>query len=214
MRWIVATSLRFRFLVVAAAAALIFFGFQELHNESVDVFPEFAPTRVELQTACLGLSASEVEELVTVPLEDALNGVPGVDVVRSESVPQLSHITLLFKRGTNFYKARQLVQEHLNTVAPTLPTWAAPPFMMQPVSATSRIMKIGLSSKSISLMELSMTAYWKIRARILRVPGVANVAIWGERLKQMQVDVDPSKLRRQRVALDDLMETTSNALDT
>ena len=137
-----------------------------------------------------------------------------MDVVRSESVPQLSNITLLFKRGTDFLKARQLVQEHLQTVAPTLPTWAAPPFLMQPVSSTSRIMKVGLSSNSMSLMDLSMTAYWKIRARILRVPGVANVAIWGERLKQVQVNVDPSRLRTQRVALDDLMETTSNALDT
>jgi len=213
MRWIVGSSLRFRFLVVAAAAALVFFGGRELQDEKVDVFPEFAPTRVELQTACLGLSASEVEELVTVPLEDALNGVPGVDVIRSESVPQLSHITLLFKRGTNFLKARQLVQEHLSTVAPTLPTWAAPPFMMQPVSATSRIMKIGLSSKSIGLMDLSVTTYWKIRARLLRVPGVANVAIWGERLKDMDVNVRPDRLKAEKVSLDKVMEVTSQALD-
>jgi len=214
VRWIVGSSLKFRYLVVAAAAALVFFGARELGHQPVDVFPEFAPTRVEIQTACLGLSAAEVEQLVTVPLEDAMNGVPGVDVVRSESVPQLSNITLLFKRGTDYLKARQLVQEHLQTVAPTLPTWAAPPFLMQPVSATSRIMKVGLSSRSMSLMDLSMTAYWKIRARILRVPGVANVAIWGERLKQMQVDVDPSRMRTDRISLDDLMETTSNALDT
>jgi CzcA family heavy metal efflux pump len=213
VRWIVGSSLRFRFLVVAAAAALVFFGVRELQNEKVDVFPEFAPTRVELQTACLGLSASEVEELVTVPLEDALNGVPGVDVVRSESVPQLSHITLLFKRGTDVLRARQLVQEHLNTVAPTLPTWAAPPFMMQPVSSTSRIMKVGLSSKSIGLMDLSVTTYWKIRARLLRVPGVANVAIWGERLKDMDVNVRPGRLRAEKVSLDKVMEVTSQALD-
>src|SRR3954467_4248345 len=213
MRWIVGSSLRFRFLVVAVAAALVAFGLQDLRHEKVDVFPEFAPTRVELQTACLGLSASEVEELVTVPLEDALNGVPGVDVIRSESVPQLSHITLLFKRGTDFLKARQLVQEHLSTVAPTLPTWAAPPFMMQPVSAASRIMKIGLSSKSIGLMDLSVTTYWKIRARLLRVPGVANVAIWGERLKDMDVDVRPGRLRAEKVSLDKVMEVTSQALD-
>ena len=213
MRFIVASSLRFRFLVMAAAAALMFFGVQELHDEKVDVFPEFAPTRVEIQTACLGLSAQEVEELVSVPLEDALNGVSGVETVRSESVPQLSNITLLFKRGTDVLKARQLVQERLQTVEPTLPTWAAPPFLMQPVSATSRIMKIGLSSKRIGLMDLSLTAYWKIRARLLRVHGVANVAIWGERLKQMQVDVDPSRLRTERVSLDRVMQVTSDALD-
>jgi CzcA family heavy metal efflux pump len=213
MRWIVGSSLRFRFLIVAAAAALVFFGVQELRGEKVDVFPEFAPTRVEIQTACLGLSAEEVEELVSVPLEDALNGVPGVEIIRSESVPQLSNITLLFKRGTDFLKARQLVQERLHNVETTLPTWAAPPFLMQPVSSTSRIMKIGLSSKTLSMMDLSVTSYWKIRARLLRVPGVANVAIWGERLKQMQVDVDPSRLRADRVSLDQVMEVTSKALD-
>jgi len=213
MRWIVGSSLRFRFLVAAAAAAMVFFGILDLHDDKVDVFPEFAPTRVEIQTACLGLSASEVEELVSVPLEDSLNGVPGVQVIRSESVPQLSNITLLFKRGTDFLKARQLVQERLHTVEQTLPTWAAPPFLMQPVSATSRIMKIGLSARNMSLMDLSLTAYWKIRARLLRVPGVANIAIWGERLKQLQVDVKPDRLRTERVSLDHVMEVTADALD-
>jgi CzcA family heavy metal efflux pump len=214
LRWIVGSSLRFRFLVVGAALALIFFGSQQVSNEKVDVFPEFAPTRVEVQTACLGLSSAEVEELVSVPLEDALNGVPGVDVIRSTSVAQLSSIELLFKRGTDYVKARQLVQERLQTVTSTLPTWAAPPFMMQPVSATSRILKVGLTSDSMSLMDLSLTAYWKIRARLLRVPGVANVAIWGERLKDMTVQVDPERMQRQRVSLDKVMATTSDALDT
>jgi CzcA family heavy metal efflux pump len=214
MRWIVASSLKFRFLVVAAAAALVFFGTAELRDQKVDVFPEFAPTIVTIQTACLGLTASEVEELVSVPLEDALNGIPGVDTIRSQSVPQLNNIELRFKRGTDLYTARQLVAERMQTVLPTLPTWAAPPFLMPPVSSTSRIMKIGLSSKSIGLMDLSMTAYWKIRAQLLRVPGVANVAIWGERLKQVQVDVDPNKLRTQNVSLDRVMETTANALDS
>jgi len=214
MRWIVGSSLRFRFLVVGVAAALVFFGSQQVSHEKVDVFPEFAPTRVEIQTACLGLSSSEVEELVSVPLEDALNGVPGVEVIRSTSVPQLSSIQLLFKGRGNYVHARQLVQERLQTVATTLPTWAAPPFMMQPVSATSRIMKVGLTSNTMSLMDLSLTAYWKIRARLLRVPGVANVAIWGERLKDLTVQVDPSRMRAKRVSLDNVMASTSDALDT
>src|SRR5947209_18157761 len=104
MRWIVASSLRFRFLVVAAAVGLLFFGAQQVGHEQVDVFPEFAPAQVQIQTACLGLSASEVEELVTVPLEDGLNGVSGVQTIRSESVAQLSSITLLFKPGTDELK--------------------------------------------------------------------------------------------------------------
>src|SRR5919206_2902593 len=214
MRWIVGSSLRFRFLVVGLAAALMFFGTSELRNQKVDVFPEFAPTMVTIQTACLGLTAAEVEELVSVPLEDALNGIPGVETIRSSSVPQLNNIEIRFKRGMDVFKARQLVAERMETVLPTLPTWAAPPFLMPQVSSTSRIMKIGLSSKSMGLMDLSMTTYWKIRARLLRVAGVANVAVWGERLKQVQVDADPNKLRAQHVSLDRVMETTANALDS
>ena len=167
MRWIVGSSLKFRYLVVALAAALVFFGTAEIRNQQVDVFPEFAPTIVTIQTACLGLTASEVEELVSVPLEDALNGIPGVDTIRSSSVPQLNNIELRFKRGTDLFKARQLVSERMQTVLPTLPTWAAPPFLMPPVSSTSRIMKIGLSSKSMGLMDLSMTAYFVRRFGLL-----------------------------------------------
>jgi Cu/Ag efflux pump CusA len=213
MRWIVRSSLRFRYLVVGVAAALVLLGGQQVSNEKVDVFPEFAPTRVEIQTACLGLSSEETEELVTVPLEDSLNGVPGVEIIRSTSVAQLSSIELLFKGKSDYLKARQLVQERLQTVTPTLPTWAAPPFMMQPVSATSRIMKIGLTSKSMSLMDLSNTTYWKIRARLLRVPGVANVAIWGEQLKELHVQVDPRRMQAHKVPLENVMTSTSEALD-
>ena len=140
------------------------------------------------------------------PLEDALNGVPGVDVIRSESVPQLSPITLLFKRGHQLPQgppARPGAPQHGRADAPT---WAAPPFMMPPVSATSRIMQIGLSSKSIGLMDLSVIAYWKIRARLLRVPGVANVAIWGERLKAgRHVQAEPA-VKAKKVSLDKVME--------
>src|SRR5207245_1647687 len=115
-------------------------------------------------------------------------------VMRSKSVSQLSSIELIFKLGTDLVTDRELVQERLATVVPTLPTWAAPPVMMPPVSATSRIMKIGMTSKTQSLIDMSMTSYWSIRARLLRVPGVANVAIWGERLKMPQVQVEPDKM--------------------
>jgi CzcA family heavy metal efflux pump len=213
IRWIVGSSLKFRFLVVAAASAMMFLGVGQLRHTAVDVFPEFAPPRVEIQTACLGLSAAEVESLVSVPLEASLNGVPKLDVIRSKSVQQLSSIELLFKPGTDLMEARQVVQERLSNVITTLPTWAAPPVMMPPVSATSRVMKIGVSSRSVSMIHLSTTAYWKIRARMLRVPGVANVAIWGERLQQMHVEIDPERLRRSGVSLEEVMENTSDALD-
>ncbi len=171
MRWIIGSSIKFRYLVVAGAAALIAVGVLQLRDSPVDVFPEFAPPRVEIQTITLGLSATETEELVTVPLEQALQGLPDLDTIRSKSVPLLSSITLYFERGTDQLKARQLVAERVGNVTPGLPTWAAPPVMIQPLSATSRVMKIGLSSDTVSLIDMSMLAYWKIRARLLTVPG-------------------------------------------
>ena len=159
------------------------------------------------------MSAAEVEQFVTVPMEQALNGIDGLDVMRSKSAAQLGYIELQFKLGTDEMHARQLVQERLIAVQNTLPTWAAPPVMMQPLSATSRVMKIGISSTKTSLEDMSMTAFWKIRARLLRVPGVANIAIWGERIKSYQVQVEPQKLAANDVSLDQVMEVTSQALD-
>jgi CzcA family heavy metal efflux pump len=213
MRWIVGSSLKLRFLVVALAAMMMYFGFAQIRDVPVDVFPEFAPPRVEIQTPSLGLSASEVESLVTVPLEQALQGVAGLDEIRSKSVPQLSSIQLIFKPGTDLLKSRRLVQERLDTVTAQLPTWASPPFMIQPLSATSRVMKIGLSSKERSVIEMSMISYWTIRERLLRVPGVANVAIWGERLQMLQVQTEPERLRQHDVTMEQVMTATSEALD-
>ena len=213
MRWIVQASLRSRFLVAAGAVLLIAVGTLQIPNMRVDAFPEFAPTRVAIQTACLGLSTADVEALVTVPLEQALNGVKGLQDMRSKSVPQLSSIELIFKQGTDEWEARQLVQERLATVQTLLPTWAAPPVMLPPVSATSRVMQIGMSSKDHSLIAMSMMAYWTIRARLLRVPGVANVAIWGERLQNLTVQVDPKRMQSHEVTLGAVMEATSDSVD-
>ncbi|HET7533839.1 MAG TPA: efflux RND transporter permease subunit [Nocardioidaceae bacterium] len=215
MRWIVGSSLKFRFIVVALAAALMLVGVQRLNDSPVDVFPEFAPPKVEIHTVAIGLPPTEVESLITVPLEQALNGVPGVNEIRSKSVEQLSQIVLLFDLDTDLLEARQLVQERIATVTPTLPTWAAPSVMLQPLSATSRVLKIGLSSNDpdLDLMDLSMTAYWKIRSRLLRVPGVANVPIWGERLDMLQVQADQRRMARENVTLEQVMTATSDALD-
>src|SRR4026208_2258421 len=140
LRWIVGSSLRFRFIIAAAAATLMFFGVQQLRHMPVDVFPEFAPPRVEIQTLALGLSGTEVESLITIPMEQALNGVPNVDTIRSKSVEQLSQIEMIFARDADLLAARQPVAERIATIAPTLPRWAAPPVITQPLSATSRVM--------------------------------------------------------------------------
>jgi CzcA family heavy metal efflux pump len=214
MGWAVATSLRFRHLVAALGVLVMAVGIVVLPSSRLDVFPEFAPPRVIVQTICLGLSTADVEELVTVPLEQALNGVDDLDILRSKSSPQLSSIELIFERGTDLITARQLVQERMTAVSATLPTWAAPPVMLAPASATSRAVKIGMSSDDASLIQMSMTAYWTVRARLLQVPGVANVTLWGERLQMMQVQVRPDALAQRRVSLDQVMETTAAAVDS
>jgi CzcA family heavy metal efflux pump len=213
MRWIVGRSLRFRWLVLFAAVALMVLGVSQIPNAKVDVFPEFAPPQVEIQTIALGNSSTEVEELITVPIEEQLQGIDGIEEIRSKSVSQLSAIRIIFKKGQDELRARQLVTERVAQVTPTLPTWAAPPWIMPPLSATSRIMKIGLTSDELNGMEMSSIAYWKIRQRILRVPGVAQVNIFGERLQQRHVQVDPAKLAKNGVSIDEVMETTSEAVD-
>jgi Cu/Ag efflux pump CusA len=213
MRWIVGSSLKFRFLVLACAVGMMAFGVARLREMPVDVFPEFAPPRVEIQTEALGLSTIEVEGLVTVPLEEALSGTPQLDVMRSKSVPGLSSVLLIFKPGTDLIAARQLVQERLATAVPTLPNVSRPPHMLAPLSATSRVMKIGLSSKELSLIDLSELVRWTIRPKLMTVPGVANVATWGARKSQLQVQVEPDRLAANGLTLSEVMQTTADAVD-
>lgn len=213
MRWIVGSSLRLRFLVIAAAAAMLLIGFSQLGSTPLDVFPEFAPPQVEIQTAGSGLSASEVESLITIQLENVLNSTPHLDDIRSQTVPGLSSILLIFKPGTDLIQARELVQERLTVAVRNLPAVASPPVMLPPLSATSRVMQIGVTTKTYSLTDLSVIAHWTIRRRLLAVPGVANVIIWGDRFRQLQLLTDPQKLQTYHVSLDEVQNITSQALD-
>jgi Cu/Ag efflux pump CusA len=146
MRWIVESSLRLRLLMIAIAAGMMFFGVTQLRNMPVDVYPEFEPPLVEVQTEALGLSADETEALITVPMEaDLLNGVAWLNRIYSETVAGLSSILLIFDPGTDPIRARQMVQERL-TQAHALPNVSQPPVMLQPLSATNRAMMIGLST--------------------------------------------------------------------
>jgi CzcA family heavy metal efflux pump len=211
IRSIVGASLRFRLLVLGIAAAVMVVGITQLRNAPTDVLPEFTPPYVEVQTEALGLSAEEVEQLITVPLEaDLLNGVEGIDTLRSESLPGLSSITMVFEPGTDIYKARQLVQEPL-TQAHALPNVSKAPTMLQPLSSSSRVMMIALSSDKLSAIDKSVIARWTMRPRLMGVPGVANVSIFGMRDQQLQVQVDPRTLRDKDVTLRQVIATTGNA---
>ena len=186
--------LRFRLLIAAAAIGVLTLGILQLRNSPVDVLPEFTPPYAEIQTEALGLSAEEVEQLITVPLEaDLLNGVEGVEVIRSDSVPGLSSIVMVFAKGTDIYEARLLIQERL-TQAHALPNVSRPPTLLPPLSSSNRVLMIGLTSTELSPIEQSVLARWTVRPQLMGVPGVANVSIWGLRDQQLQVQVDPATL--------------------
>src|SRR6187401_1011743 len=166
IRSVVEASLRFRLLVVGIAAGVMVLVVVQLRNAPVDTLPEFTPPYVEVQTEALGLSAEEVEQLITVPLEaDLLNGVEGIDTLRSESVPGLSSITMVFEPGTDIYKARQLVQEPL-TQAHALPNVSKAPTMLQPLSSSSRVLMVSLAGSQLSPIEKSVIARWTMRPRL------------------------------------------------
>jgi CzcA family heavy metal efflux pump len=211
MRWIIGSSLKARGFMLFLAAVMMGLGIAQLRDVPKDVLPEFAPPTVQVQTEALGLSATEVEQLITVPLEqDLLNGVAFLHTIRSSSLPGLSSIEMVFEPGTDILDARQVVEERL-TQAHALPQVSKPPQMLQPVSSTSRVMMVGLSSDELSLIDMSLLARWTIRPRLMGVPGVANVSVWGQRERQLQVLVDPERLRANGVSLQQIIETTANA---
>lgn len=212
IRWLVKSSLSLRFLIVILAAVLMVLGITQLRSAPVDIYPEFDPPIVEVQTEALGLSAAEMEALLTVPLEaDLLNGVAWLDEIYSETVAGMSSILLVFEPGTDPIRARQMVQERL-TQTFALPNVSSPPTMLQPLSTTSRAMMVGISSDELSLLDLGVLARWNIKPRLMGVPGVANVAIWGHRDRQLQVLVDPVRLEENNVSLLQIIESTGESL--
>ena len=203
-RWIVASSLKFRLLVLVAAAATLAVGISQLRDMPADVLPEYAPPTVEVQTEALGLSAAEVEQLVTVPLEaDLLNGVAFLEDIRSESIPGLSRILLVFEPGTDLYRARQLVNERVSEAHVALSGVSRPSQMLQPLSSTNRVMMVSVSTDRLSPIQMSVLARWTIVPRLLGVAGVANVSIWGHRDRQLQVQVDPELIGGARIVVGD-----------
>jgi Cu/Ag efflux pump CusA len=211
LRAFIDSCIRFRLLVVALAAGVMVLGILQLSRMPADVLPETSPVTVDIQTEALGLSAAEVESLVTTPLEkNLLEGVLGVTDVTSDSIPGLSDIELHFAPGTSLYHARQLVQERL-TGAFVLPNVSKPPVMLQPVSSSSDAMLVGLTSRTLSPIDLSVLARWTIVPRLLGLAGVANVSTFGQADRQLQVQVDPSVLAAHHVTLAQIIQTAGDA---
>ncbi|MCW2711257.1 MAG: transporter, partial [Marmoricola sp.] len=199
--WLISRAMAARVLVLTVAGVLVVLGTLQAREAQTEVLPEFSPPYVEVQTEALGLSAEEVEQLITAPMENLLlNGVAFLDGIRSESVNGLSSITLIFERGTDPLEARQVVQERL-TQQRLLAHLTEPPVIVQPRSSSSRVLVVGFRSQRVSPIQMSVLARWTIRPQLLGVPGVANVSIFGQRERQLQVQVQPRRLARHGVTL-------------
>jgi CzcA family heavy metal efflux pump len=208
---IVRAAIRLRGVIIALACMLAGFGAYTLFKSTLDVFPEFAPALAVIQTEAPGLSAEQVEALVTQPIENAMSGTLGVETMRANSLQGMSMVTLTFSNGTDIYRARQLTAERLSTLGDVLPRGVKLPALLPLTSSTGVVMVIGLTSATRSLMELRTLADWTVKPQLLSVPGVADVIVFGGDVKQFQIQVDPQKLVRQGLSLDDVVGAARRA---
>ena len=211
LRRVIGFSLQFRGVVLILAAVLIGFGLFSLSRAKYDVFPEFAPPQVVIQTEAPGLASEQVEVLVTQPVENSINGVAGIESLRSSSIQGLSVVTATFGANSDIYRNRQVISERLTSLAGQLPQGVQAPVMTPLTSSTSVVLAIGLTSDKRSLMELRTVADWTIRQRLLAVPGVAKVAVFGGEAKQLQIQIRPDRLIRFRLSLAEVLSAARNA---
>ncbi|MDN4574804.1 CusA/CzcA family heavy metal efflux RND transporter [Pandoraea cepalis] len=202
---IIRFSLRFRGVIYALAVIAAGYGLFTLTRAELDVFPEFAPPMSIVQTAAAGMTSEQVETLVTQPLENALGGMVGLQSIRSRSMQGLSAITLVFDNSANVMQVRQLVTERINGLAAILPAGVKPPRLLPLTTTTSVVRTIGLTSKTRSLADLYDIAKWTVKPQLLSVPGVADVIVFGGNTRQMQIQVDPAKLMRYGLSIQDVI---------
>lgn len=205
LQWIVHRSLRFRGVVISLACLVLVYGGWVAAHAKLDVFPNFVPPQVTVQTEAPGLTAEQVELLVTRPLENAINGLGNQESLRSETIQGLSVITVVFKAGTGVHLARQMLGEKLGEVAAQLPAGVKPPRMSPLVSSTMDLLKIGLVSDRLSPMDLRGLADWTIKPRLLAVPGVAKCNVFGGEVRQLQIQVHPDDLLAAHLTLTDVL---------
>lgn len=202
---IIRFSLRFRGILFALAALAAGYGLYTLTRAKLDVFPEFAPPMSIVQTEAPGLTSEQVETLVTQPVENGLGGMAGLRSMRSRSMQGLSSITLVFDAHANVMQIRQLVSERVNALAATLPAGVPPPRLLPLTTTTSVVRTIGLTSRTRSLMDLYDLAQWTIRPQLLSAPGVADAIVFGGEARQLQIQVDPAKLMRYGLSIQDVI---------
>lgn len=204
-------SLENRLIVIVLGIILFIFGSFASINTPVDVLPEFAPPQVIIQTHAPGYAAEEVEALVTIPLESALNGIANIRTIRSNSIEGLSFVTVVFEWGHDVYRARQLVAEKTQQVSKSFPASIKTPLLSPITSPIGFTYFFALTSKSTSLMELRSYTDWEIKNKLLAIPGVASVLVYGGDLKQYQILVNPNKLKQYDLSLSQIVDAANEA---
>jgi CzcA family heavy metal efflux pump len=208
---IVKWSIAQRWLVVIASIVISLWGLRVLDQMPLDVFPNFAPPQVEIMTEAPGLAPEEVESLVTRPIESAINGTPGIEALRSSSAVGLSAVRATFGNNTDIYRARQLVTERLQQARSQLPKGVEEPEMLPVSSPLGWTIKYAFTSNTTPLMDVWRIVNWQVKNRLLAVPGVSNVVIFGGDERQYQVLVDPNQLKAFNVTLADVTKAAQAA---
>ena len=211
LKAVIRFSIRFRGVIIALAFLLVGYGLYTLSHMEMEAFPNFTPPLAVVDTEAPGLSPEQVAALVTQPIQNALSGIAGLQAMRSRSIQGLSVITLTFHNGTDIYRDRQIVAERLNTVAGQLPLSVRAPFLTPLTSATGVVQVLGLTSDTRSLMTLRTLADWLLKPQLLSIPGVANVAIYGGQVRELQIQVEPEKLVRFGLTFQDVVRAAQRA---
>ena len=210
MSALVRFSIRFYGVVIGLAALVVCYGIYSLTRSNLDVFPEFSPTQIIIQTESPGLSAELVESLVSQPIETAIAGTVGVADMRSQSIPGLSVVTVIFDEKTDIYRNRQVVAERLSTLNNQIPRGITP--NITPLtSSASTVLGFGVTSQKRSLMALRTVVDWTIVPHLLAIPGVADVNVFGGDVRQFQVQIDPAKLVQYQINMNDVVTAAQKA---
>jgi CzcA family heavy metal efflux pump len=210
MSAIVKFSIRFYGVIIGMALLVVLYGLYSLTRSNLDVFPEFSPTQIIIQTESPGLSAELVESLVSQPIETSIAGTVGVIDMRSQSIPGLSIVTVIFNEDTDIYRNRQVVAERLSTLTNQIPRGITP--NITPLtSSASTVLGFGLTSKKRSLMELRTIVDWTVVPHLLAIPGVADVNVFGGEVRQFQVQIDPAKLVQYQLNINDVVIAAQKA---
>ena len=206
---IIRFSLHNRLIVLVAAVALIILGGFTAHNTEVDVFPDLNAPTVVVMTEAKGMAAEEVEQLVTFPIETAVNGATGVRRVRSSSTAGFSVVWVEFDWSTDIYIARQIVSEKLSAMANELPDNVGTPTLGPQSSILGEVLIVGVTADSTSMLDLRTLADWTIRPRLLSIGGVAQVSVLGGDIKEYQILIHPQKMKHFGVSLSDVLNATT-----